>query len=78
MCLAIPGKVMHVETDTFAREGEVSFEGIRKKVCLAFTPDATPGDYVLVHAGVAIGKVDEEEAQRILELLRALSEEDSA
>lgn len=77
MCLAIPGKVLHVETGTMAREAEVSFEGIRKNICLAFTPDAVPGDYVLVHAGVAIGKIDEEEARRILELLRSLGDEDS-
>ena len=79
MCLAVPGKVLSVEdVDPAFRTGNVDFCGIRKTVNLAFTPEVAPGDYVLVHVGFAISRVDEEEAQRTfryLEQIGALKEE---
>lgn len=71
MCLAIPGKVLDVSTeeDPLFRTGRVSFEGIVKRIQLAYTPEAQPGDYVLVHVGFAIAILDEVEARRTLEWL---------
>ena len=75
MCLAVPGRL--VETageDPLFRTGKVDFGGILKEVNLACLPDAEVGDYVLVHVGLAIGKVDEEEARKIFEYLREMEE----
>ncbi|MEZ4830356.1 MAG: HypC/HybG/HupF family hydrogenase formation chaperone [Bacteroidia bacterium] len=78
MCLAIPGLLTHItenETD-ISRAGKVSFNGIVKEVSLALVPEALPGDYVLVHAGVAISVVDEEEAKMTFEYLKQSGELD--
>ena len=65
MCLAIPGKIIAIteQLDETFRRGKVSFGGILKDVNLFMVPEAAIGDYVLVHVGVAINKVDEEEAK---------------
>lgn len=76
MCLAIPGKITEITValdDTF-RMAKVSFGGIVKEVNLTMTPEANVGDYVLVHVGVAISIVDEEEAQRTFSYLQQLGE----
>lgn len=75
MCLAIPGKILSINAldDTF-RTGKVSFGGIQKEVNLCMVPDAVIGDYVLVHVGVAIGKVDEEEANKVFNYLKDMGE----
>ncbi len=78
MCLAIPGKILSEEDFGFARTGRVQFGGIVRQVRLDFVPEATAGDYVLVHVGFAISKIDEEEAHRTYQLLAemgALEEE---
>jgi hydrogenase expression/formation protein HypC len=69
MCLAIPGKILDIEELNGIRFGRVQFGGITRQTYLDFVPDAQPGDFVLVHVGFAIGKVDEAEAARTLELL---------
>ena len=76
MCLAIPGKVIEItgQLDETFRTGKVSFGGICKEVNLRMVPDAMPGDYVLVHVGVAIGKVDEEEAIKVFTYLKEMGE----
>ena len=74
MCLAIPGKVLSCDRDTSPVMGEVSFGGIRKKVCLEWVPEVRVGDYVIVHVGFAISTVDEEEAQQVFEYLRKMGE----
>lgn len=74
MCLAIPGKIESVQEDDL-RKGMVSFAGITKEVCLAMVPEAGIGDYVIVHVGFAISKLDEAEAQETLAMLRDLSED---
>ncbi len=66
MCLATPALVIDRDGD-FAR---VDFGGVRRRVCVALTPTAAPGQYVLVHAGMAIETIDEQEALRTLELIR--------
>jgi hydrogenase expression/formation protein HypC len=74
MCLGIPGKV----TDTYREHGvlmgKVDFGGVSKRVCLEHVPDARPGEYVLVHVGFALSKLDEAEAARVFEYLRQLGQ----
>jgi hydrogenase expression/formation protein HypC len=75
MCLGIPGKIISVEDNPLGiRMGKVSFGGIVKEVCLAYTPEARVGDYVIVHVGFALSRLDEEEAQQTLEALAELEE----
>jgi hydrogenase expression/formation protein HypC len=69
MCLAIPGKILSCEDLGFARAGRVQFGGIVREVRLDFVPEANPGDYVIVHVGFALSRVDEAEAKRTYELL---------
>jgi hydrogenase expression/formation protein HypC len=71
MCLAIPGKILSItnQLDETFRFGKVSFGGINKEVNLCMVPEANIGDYVLVHVGVAIGIVDEDEAHKTMEYL---------
>jgi len=69
MCLAIPGKILSCDELGFARAGRVQFGGIVREVRLDFVPEANTGDYVMVHVGFAISKVDESEAKRTYELL---------
>jgi hydrogenase expression/formation protein HypC len=78
MCLAIPGKIIAItdQLDETFRFGQVSFGGITKQVNLCMVPEATPGDYVLVHVGVAIGTVDKEEALKTFEYLKQIGELD--
>ena len=73
MCLGIPGKIISIEDNPLGISmGKVSFGGIVKEVCLAYTPEAQVGDYVVVHVGFAISRLDEEEAQQTLEALAEL------
>jgi hydrogenase expression/formation protein HypC len=75
MCLAIPGKLIEVSEDAHGvRMGKANFGGIVKQVCLEYTPEANKGDYVLVHVGFALGKVDEEEASRTYKLLEEMEQ----
>jgi hydrogenase expression/formation protein HypC len=75
MCLAIPGKIMSIEKDEdFPRLGRVNFSGIVKEVALAYVPQAQVGDYVIVHVGFAISKVDESEAVKVFKYLDKLGE----
>ncbi|MBK6936496.1 MAG: HypC/HybG/HupF family hydrogenase formation chaperone [Chitinophagaceae bacterium] len=78
MCLAIPGKLISItgQLDETFRKGKVSFGGITKEINLSMVPEAQVGDYVLVHVGVAIGKVDEEEAMKTFEYLKMMGEVD--
>jgi len=71
MCLAIPGKILSIKesNEPMLREGRVSFGGIVKQVNLSMVPEANLEDYVLVHVGVAIKKINEEEARKTLQYL---------
>ncbi|MEM9382502.1 MAG: HypC/HybG/HupF family hydrogenase formation chaperone [Planctomycetota bacterium] len=67
MCLAVPGKILDVTGDVpLARRARVSFGGVVKDISLAYVPDAQPGQYVVVHVGLALSVVDEEVAQESL------------
>ncbi|MCV2395872.1 HypC/HybG/HupF family hydrogenase formation chaperone [Actinotalea sp. M2MS4P-6] len=74
MCLGIPGKVIELREDGPVLMGKVDFGGIRKEACLAYTPEVRLGDYVIVHVGFAISKVDEEEALKTLEVLSSMGD----
>jgi hydrogenase expression/formation protein HypC len=78
MCLAIPGKIISItnQLDETFRQGKVSFGGITKEVNLCMVPEAQINDYVLVHVGVAIGIIDEEEARITFEYLKQMGEVD--
>ena len=81
MCLAIPGKLIEISNDAHGvKMGKANFGGIVKGVCLEYTPEVSVGDYVLVHVGFALSKVDEEQAAqtyRALEELGQLGELDT-
>lgn len=75
MCLAVPGKILSISGDEpIERTGRVSFGGIVKEASLAYVPDAEIGDYVIVHVGFALSKVDEDEAKRVFEYLAEMGE----
>jgi hydrogenase expression/formation protein HypC len=72
MCLAVPGKILESRETGFNRIAKVDFGGVTRQVFMDFVPEAQVGDYVIVHVGFAIGKVDAEEARRTYELLQEL------
>lgn len=77
MCLAIPGKIESITgDDPLSRMGRINFGGIIKEACLAYVPEAQIGNYVIVHAGFALSRVDEEEAKKVFEYLERMQELD--
>ena len=74
MCLGIPGKVVETYREHDVLMGKVDFSGVSKRVCLEHVPDVGPGDYVLVHVGFALSRLDEAEAGRVFALLRELNQ----
>ena len=74
MCLGIPGKVIEIRDGGPLRMALVDFGGARKEACLAYVPEVQVGEYVIVHVGFAISRLDEDEALRTLEMLRTLDE----
>ena len=76
MCLGIPGEVVEVRDEDGVRVGKVRFGGISRDVCLACVPETEPGDWVLVHVGFAISRLDAEEAARTYAVLRELAAEE--
>jgi len=77
MCLGIPGRIVELHDDAGLTMGVVDFGGVRREVCLQYVADSVvPGNYVVVHVGFAISRVDEEEARKTFEALRAMSQLD--
>lgn len=75
MCLAIPGKITTITGgDPLTRMGKIDFGGILKEASLAYVPEANVGDYVIVHVGFAISRLDEEEASKVFEYLREMED----
>jgi hydrogenase expression/formation protein HypC len=72
MCLAIPGRVLDLSREHDVLMGRVEFGGMSKRVCLEHVPEAKPGDYVLVHVGFALSRIDEAEARQIFAYLDEL------
>jgi hydrogenase expression/formation protein HypC len=80
MCLGVPGQIVELPV---AKAGElqsalVAFGGATRQVCVALVPDARPGDYILVHAGLALQTIDEEHASELLEHLRSMNDGEMA
>lgn len=73
MCLGIPGKIQSIYDEQGLPMGLVDYNGVRRAVCLSAVPGTKPGDYVIVHAGFAITKMDEQEALETLTLLDEIS-----
>ena len=78
MCLAIPGKVLSKEDRAGALMGRVDFGGVTREVQLDFVPEVEVGEYVIVHVGFALSRLDAEEAARTFELLKQLGEVDES
>ena len=75
MCLAIPGKIERITgDDPLSRMGKINFGGILKEASLAYVPEAKVGDYVIVHVGFALSRVDEDEAKKLFEYLKQIEE----
>ena len=74
MCLAVPGKILSIcnENDVLLHVARVSFGGVVKEISLAGVPEAKLGDYVIVHAGFALARLDEQEAQQVFTTLRQM------
>lgn len=79
MCLGVPGRIVErLPDDGGLPYGLTAFDGLNHPVCLACVPEAAPGDYVIVHAGLAISVIDEAEAERLLADLREMGEDHEA
>lgn len=74
MCLAVPGKLISIDTTAPLKMGKVDFDGVITDICLEFLPEAKVGDYVLSHVGTALTLLNEEDAMETLEALRQLGE----
>jgi hydrogenase expression/formation protein HypC len=74
MCLGIPGRITAIFEEEGVRMGQVEFGGVGRIVCLAYLPEGRTEDYVIVHAGFAISRVDEAEARQTLALLQELQD----
>lgn len=74
MCLAVPGRLVEIQGEGDLRMGRIDFGGVVRQACLAYLPEAEPGDYVLVHVGFAISRIDEQAARETLEALRQIGE----
>jgi hydrogenase expression/formation protein HypC len=77
MCLGIPGKVAETYLQNDLPMGKVEFGGIRKEVCLVYVPEVVVGDYVIVHVGFALSRIDEKEAEEIFGYLKQMDEAES-
>jgi len=75
MCLAIPGQILSIEGEELNRRADVSFGGVVKGVSLACLPEAVVGDYVIVHVGLALSRLDEAAAEQMLDDLRQIIEQ---
>ncbi len=76
MCLAIPGRVIETYREHDVLMGKVEFGGVSRRVCLEHVPEASPDDYVLVHVGFALSRIDEAEARRVFEFLEQMDQLD--
>lgn len=74
MCLAVPGKIVELHEKSCMRMGRIDYGGISREACLEYLDDPRIGDYVMVHVGFAISKVDEEEAARTYRYLAEMDQ----
>ena len=76
MCLGIPGKVIETYREQGLLMGKIDFGGVSKRICLEYTPDVQPGQYVIIHVGFSLQVIDEQEAHRIFEFLSQMQDEE--
>jgi hydrogenase expression/formation protein HypC len=74
MCLGIPGKVTETYREHDVLMGKVDFGGVFKRVCLEHVPESKIGDYVIVHVGFALSRIDEQEARQVFNFLKGMDE----
>ena len=74
MCLGVPGKIVEIYEANGLQMGKVDFGGVVREACLAYVPEATVGDYTVIHVGFAISQLSEEEAMETLQLLNEISD----
>ena len=74
MCLAVPGRIVELKENDGVAMARLDYGGVTREACMAYLPEAKVGEYVLVHVGFAISRMDEEEAARTLAVLRELGE----
>lgn len=76
MCLAVPGKIISIDDteDNSPKMAKVDFAGVVKNICIDWLPEVKTGEYVLVHVGFALNKIDEKEAEETLMLLRQMGD----
>ncbi|MFI4955062.1 MAG: HypC/HybG/HupF family hydrogenase formation chaperone [Gammaproteobacteria bacterium] len=75
MCLALPGKIIAIHHQSDLLMAKVDFDGVQKTICLAYTPEAKLGDYVIVHVGFSISILNEENAHSTLNLIKEAQNE---
>ena len=74
MCLAVPGKIVSISENEGLKMAKVNFAGVVKEVCVDWVPDPKIGEYVLVHVGFALNKIDEEDAKETLKILKEMGD----
>jgi hydrogenase expression/formation protein HypC len=74
MCLGVPGKIVEIYESNGLMMGKIDFGGVAREACLAYVPEAQPGDYAIIHVGFALHLISEEEARETLELLNQIAE----
>ena len=74
MCLGIPGRITEIRDEAGLAMGKVDFGGVRKDACLAYLPEIAVGDYVIVHVGYALNKLDPDEAEKTLQLFAEMGQ----
>jgi hydrogenase expression/formation protein HypC len=72
MCLGVPGKILDTHEAGSLRMGRIDYGGVVKEACLAYVPDAKPGDWVIVHAGFALNVLSPEEAEETLKAFKEI------
>jgi hydrogenase expression/formation protein HypC len=77
MCLGVPGKIVEIYESGGLPMGKIDFGGVTREACLSYVPEATVGDYTIIHVGFALNLISEEEAQETLDLLRQIAEVES-
>ena len=77
MCLGVPGKIVEIYENGGLKMGKVDFGGVTREACLAYVPEATVGEYTVIHVGFALNLISEAEAMETLDLLRQLGEVES-
>jgi hydrogenase expression/formation protein HypC len=76
MCLGIPGRVVETYQEHGLLMGKIDFSGVSKRACLEHVPEVKIGEYVMVHVGFALARIDEAEAHRVLDFLRQIKQDD--